>query len=464
MRSLFLLPFALFALHCSSGSTTDEVGNGESAQTGEEDIFSEIAPAGEITIKAPLKTLFAPDAPNNELHGRKADATFASLGATLTVRGNTSLNEGECSFPKLKLKFKDSANRAHTPFAGAKKFKIITHCGELPADQRTGYGRVANDIAPWREAFTYQIVRAASVAAPRARPVTFRWVDTDSGTEIVRKGALLEDVDDLATRLKGKSVFVVDSELTADDPRASDPADPEKMDVTDIARVHLVEAMIGNDDWRLLLENERWWFSKTASEPMSTMWNMESVRVTATSKEIPVPGDFDLARIVAPTTGPAFIPEAFFGESAATQAQYSLLMAARQRLPRTAIDAARADLLTKRDAVLSRTDAAWLDAEAKANAKKMLTFFFDTIANEALVYSDVVADEEGAEFTKADGSQDQECFTWNLPAGTPIHRWGNFANDKEEVSVLDPRSQIPCLEARIWIPKGTKTTTNFPKR
>lgn len=468
MRSLTVVGFlasALLALSCSAAASTDEVGNGESAQTGEEDIFSEIAPAGEITIKAPLKTLFAPDAPNNELHGRKADATFASLAATLEVRGNTSLNEGECSFPKLKLKFKDSASRAHTPFAAAKKLKIITHCGEVPADQRTGLGRVANEIAPWREAFTYQLVRAAGAAAPRARPVTFRWVDTESDAEIVRKGALLEDVDDLAKRLQGKSLFVVDSELVADDPRAADAADPQKMDVADIARVHLVEAMIGNDDWRLHLNAERWWFSKTASDPMSFMWNMESVRVTATQKEIPVPGDFDLARIVAPTKGPGFVPDAFFGENELSQDQYSQLMAARQRLPRAALEAARTELLGKRAAILARTDAPWLDPEAKANAKKMLTFFFDTLANDALVYSDVVADED-IDFTKADGSQDQECFFWNVPAGTPIHRWGHFdaAHGTEEVSILDPRSQIPCIEPRVWIKKTTKTTTDFPKR
>lgn len=433
------------------------------------DIFDGAEPAQGIELKGDFSKLSARDSEGAQVTGASVDGTFLApslgikspLDVTITVRGNTSVAADECSFPKLKVKFKDKTQLTKTAFKGHSTVRIATHCGELQADERTNVGRVANEVSPWREAFAYRVVRAAGVEAPRARPVTIGYEEPGKPT-LRRKAAFIETTGDVADRLKAKEAYVVDSQVAAEEAGDELPASPGKMRVEDMARINLVEALIGNSDFRLTPTQERWWFGPTWSEPMSELWNMKAVRFED-GRELAIPMDFDLASLVAPPQFPAQFADFWGGQSAANQGQFQTLMASRVRFSRAQLDAARASLAAREAEVLKMLDTPWIDAESKAVATQLFPAFFQQMKSNAAFYVDVVAPDTDVEYVREDGTPDDECLSTTVPAGTPIHRFGRSnAKGLEEVALLDLRFSMPCNKERVWLKKGTKTTANFP--
>src|SRR5262249_23627876 len=86
-------------------------------------------------------------------------------------RGNTSFNEGQCEFPKLKLKFHSAKGLpAGSLFDGVKSVKVGTHCGDGTDEVLSvRWGRLQNEHSPIREAFVYRLLEALRVPALKAR-------------------------------------------------------------------------------------------------------------------------------------------------------------------------------------------------------------------------------------------------------------------------------------------------------
>ncbi|PYR36502.1 MAG: hypothetical protein DMF93_19845, partial [Acidobacteria bacterium] len=95
----------------------------------------------------------------------------------VSVRGNSSRNESECTFPKLKLEWPSAS------------LKIGTHCGESTDGSVTAkFGRLPNEHSPRREAFVYQLLDVLQVLSLKARPARITYVS--SGREpLVRNAA-----------------------------------------------------------------------------------------------------------------------------------------------------------------------------------------------------------------------------------------------------------------------------------
>jgi hypothetical protein len=473
LASALLLP----TVACGGG-TSDDAATGGAAQTGSaKGVFDLTEPATDLRLEVPFDKLIVPDQDGTGAKdGVEVDGTLTapSLGLSqplklkVKTRGNTSLLKGECdSFPKLK--FTLSEPPAGSAFAGNRAFKVATHCGELPPSERTKFGRVANEVAPWREAAVYQMLGALGLAVPRTRPVTITYVDTSAGNkELLRKAALIEDVGDVAKRLGGKEIFVVDSDAAASDPRAAGSAETAKMDPVEIALVHLGEALVGNEDFRLLREPETWLLGPDSPEAQSFFWNMKAIALPD-GKERPVPVDFDLAMIVAPLTGKAFFPDTFKGDDAQganLQGQYEVLMGGRTRSERSVLDQALARVRAPetRAAIQQVVSASWLDDEGRAAASKLFASFVDTTGADDRYYGEVVT-QSGFDILREDGTSDDTCLTNEIPIGSPIHRWG-VTNDKlglEQVSIMDVRFQMPCDHPRVWVKKGLASATDFPK-
>jgi hypothetical protein len=350
-----------------------------------------------------------------------------------------------------------------TALEGHRTLRIATHCGELPPEERTPIGRVANEIAPWREAFAYQLVRAAGLEAPRARPATITYLDSgNGGAPLRRKAAFIETTGDIADRLGAKESFVVDSEEASAEAPA-DIAGPERMDPREIVHVHFAEALVGNADFRLNTQFEKWFFLKSSPEVVTSFWNMKAVRMPD-GKERPVPVDFDISSLVAPQTGPALHPKIWGGASGTTRVQFSVLQGARVRFPRALLDDARRDFAAREKMMTALLATPWLDPEAARTARELMTAFFALMNDDRAFFVDVVDDAE-PEYVRKDGTPDDECITTAIESGTPIVRLGN-ANEKlglEEVILLDVRFQLPCNEETVWVKKGIKTTTIFPR-
>ena len=454
--------------------TSDGEAGADSALVETAQVFERTDPEGDLRIAFSKRALFVPDPEDRgrRRDGAEVEATFQarSLGIAapvpilLKVRGNTSLNQTECSFPKLSFKFKNKADAASSAFKGLKRIKIATHCGELAATERTPFGRVANEVAPHREAFVHLVLRTIGLEVPRARPVTNTYEDTSgaAGRSLVRKATLIEDVDDVAARLGGKEARVAETEA---DVTEDELATVEKMNPDEVARVHFAEALIGNDDWRLNSDIEYAWVTPDYRDPRFPFWNMKAVRLPD-GTERPIPVDFDLSRITSPTSGPVSMPEHWAGSSEAARSQFVALMHARMRLSRAQLDAMRRELAGKKDRIMATLDTPWLDAEGRAAAKTLFESFFSIIEKDKAFYQPVVKSSD-LEMLLEDGQPDDTCLSNTIMAGTPVIRHGvkNEALGIEQVSLLDVGDALACNRERVWVDsRALRVTTNFPAR
>src|SRR5262249_51824996 len=152
--------------------------------------FSSYSPV-EVSLTASFDTLFAKAQKDPAFsvkgvlayaHGRQ---TVKIDDVEISVRGRTSKRETECTFPKLKLRFKPGTADSSI-FAGLKGVKIGTHCGEQPDGVLSErFGRWANEKAPLREAFVYRLLDVLGVRSFKARPGRITYV-FDGGRRLVR--------------------------------------------------------------------------------------------------------------------------------------------------------------------------------------------------------------------------------------------------------------------------------------
>ena len=196
----FVAPLILaFTLAAGAHALTDH-----SAAT----LFSSHEPL-ELRLRAPFDDLFVRGAHDDDYSVRgsltytAADGRSIHLGEVELLRGNTSKQSAECTFPKLKVKLDAASGRGGSIFDGVDEFKVGTHCGESPGEQLTRkFGRLANEKAPLREAFVYRLLAIVGVPALQARPARITYEYASGGRRpLVRNAMLLEDTGEARKRL-----------------------------------------------------------------------------------------------------------------------------------------------------------------------------------------------------------------------------------------------------------------------
>lgn len=378
-----------------------------------------------LRLEAPLERLFA----TARAAGASADASvegrlFYADPATgretilgrvqVSVRGNSSRRDSECSFPKLKLDFDNPP--ADSPFAGMKTVKIGTHCGERPDGQLTRLGRWANEKSPFREALVYRLVDAAGVPTLKTRPARVTYVD--GATQLDRAALLLEDEGAAGERLGATG-----EAKNFENARASFSLD-------DAAAVAFVQAMIGNFDWAVKFSPGDYY----RNDDTQKLWNVLAFR-RDDGGAFPFVYDFDLAGPVVGGLHPWFAKVYFDGfESRSAVAIEVLGQVQRTRtlFERRLLDRTRQRFVSAKPAIYRALDGGPVDDEGRRVAREYLDRFFEEIGSDDRFYRPVVlkrvplfADQQAAR--PACGAGDL------VPAGTVVSE--PLAQDDRRVQV-----------------------------
>jgi len=398
-----------------------------------------------FTIEAPFQHLFDNSDKDNtfsvpaRVRGDQATSSAAGLEGELSVRGNTSRKE--CTFPKLKLKLKGDRGL----FEDVHTVKINTHCGESPGEELSReFGRLANEKSPWREGVVYRMADAAGARTPRSRPARVTYIDTSvpSGRTLTRNALIVEDDDDVKSRL-GATAEITPDQFT----NAQQTFTPDET-----ARILFTEALIGNFDWCLMMAPG----DDYRCDARKKLWNMAAYRTP--SGAVPVLQDFDLA---GPVTGRHIwfdhvFPRDFSASEIDTEV-IAQVQRARTLFDRPLLERMRQDFLSRRDALFRAIDGATVDTQGSKLAHAYLDAFYRAIAEDRDFYRPVITKEGTRIFKDAVGEIDACGKGDTAPAGTPIKELRRESG-RAEVMLLDalwhwapPRECVPVHRAPVWI-------------
>jgi hypothetical protein len=385
------------------------------------DIFSSTEPLA-ITLEAPLHELFARDddinfsVPGVVFYKDPSSGAELKREAQVSVRGHTSRRETECTFPKLKLKFKEGD-----------VLRIGTHCGEASDEALSPkYGRLPNEKSPRREALVYRLLQAADVPALRARPAVVTYIENGQ-SPLTRKALLVEDDDEAKKRVGGKSEIPMEAFGSVRTRGAGG----------DAGRIAFGEAMVGNFDWCLKFAPDDIY---RCNEP-KPLWNVLAFdRGDATAALLSK--DFDLAGIVTGRHGwfkkifnPAFVPS----RSEIEIEVLSQVQRTRSLFPRAELDALRQSFIDRKPAVYAALEKADVDPKGREVARAYLDRFFAAIADDASYYRPVVAKNDARVYSDA-GRTSEACRPGDVVRpGTPVN----------EVQRSGSMSQVVILDA-LW--------------
>jgi hypothetical protein len=410
-----------------------------------------------LTLEAPLKKLFAKSDP----HASRDDRTFVAgrvvykdpdTGAEValsdvevSVRGHTSRNEEECTFPKLKIRARPG---------GA--LRIGTHCGESPDDTLSPkYGRLSNEKSPFREALTYKILYALNVPTLRTRPARITYVDPDAdGARLTRNALLIEDENEAMTRVGGTAPIGLETFGNVKSRHAE----------ADGARIAFGEAAIANFDWCLKFTPDDIY---RCNDP-KPLWNILAFdrgrAPTALLME-----DFDLAGTVVghhPWFRTVF-NASFVPSKSETDAEViAQVQRARSLFTRGELDALRADLLRRKPAAYRAVDTTDVDPTGRELARAHLDAFYRAISDEGFYipvvgHTDVQVYRDAARSAEACGSND------TLRVGTPV-KSVQQSGSMSQVVILDAlwrwSGKSACsavVNGPVWI-QSDAITSRFP--
>lgn len=427
-----------------------------------EDIFSSYAPLS-LTLRAPFEELTSQTSRHRDapVPGTIAVNGERALDVEVSARGNTSTDTDECSFPKLKVHFRDRPDSG--PFAGLSTLKIGTHCGDRPDGELTKkFGRLANPKSPHREAFVYRLLGVMGIPTLRARPVEVTYIPSagqgaSDASPFVRPAFLLEDDSDAKKRLSA------DEEI---EPADFDTAQATFSDV-DVARVLFAEAMIGNFDWCLKLSPT----DTYRCDADKKLWNVVALR-RRDGSTIPLIYDFDLAGMVTGRHSwfERVYTTAFVPTGSATDVEVlSQVQRTRTVLPRAALDEARRGFLERKDAAFRALDDADVDAEGIEFIRHYLASFFRDIGSDGAFYIPVVATRGVTAFRDAAAAQPACGPQSALPIGTPVSQPVDRSGQMVQVRLLDVHwhwtGQARCDLIRtdpVWI-RHDAITAEYPK-
>lgn len=234
-----------------------------------------------------------------------ASGKLVNIPLRVGLRGNTS--QQECTFPKMKLTFKE-ADVKGTVFEGQKTLDLGTHCSTAGGISQVG--RIMNGKDPFREQTIYQIFEALQVDHLYSRPAYMTYTDTSPGGANTishpMEGMFLEDLDGFMARANATEI---DDAQTASSMRKtvkdgeSDPyvfqnvrASAPKLTMEDGAIADFEEWLTGNTDYALC---------SSSSEQMGAdagegtcLYNMYAVSFKEKQRWMLVVHDFDVAQIV----------------------------------------------------------------------------------------------------------------------------------------------------------------------
>jgi hypothetical protein len=411
----------------------------------------------DATLEAPLGELFAKARrnPATTVQGTLTSGGTSIDGVDVSVRGNTSAASGECSFPKLKLKFTEGPRDASI-FEGLRSVKIGTHCGDLPDEQLTHYGRMANDKEPFREAFIYRLLEAVQVPTLRARPVRITYVD--GGHQSKHNGFFVEDDREALVRM-GASREIAPAQFR-DASRDFAPADT--------ANLAFGEALIGNFDWCLkFTPNDA--YRCNARHPL---WNVRAF-AGADGHLTPVMSDFDIAGMV--TGRHPWFSNVFYAGFAASKSTAEIEVTSqvqhtRSLFPRALLDATRRRFMGRKSAAYEALAGAELDKGGRDIAEAYLANFYHAIDTDAVFYSPVVIRPGTSVYLDPAGTQPACGRTSTAPVGTPVslplQREGTMAR----VALLDafwlwaPPNKCDAVHAGpVWI-DASAIGSDYPSR
>lgn len=337
-------------------------------------LFSSQAPLS-IVLKAPLSTLIkAKDLPflerkkftvSGQISYVGKDGKTVQTGVQIHLKGFTTLSF--CPFPKMEMKMVNPP--AGSLFSTLKTLDLNTHCAE-PTDTSINNFYKAS-FYNHREVLAYQIMNLLKIPSYQARAVWVQYVDTDSPSKInidsskPYRAFFLEDMGDFKKRVNVQEVR--DSK---DPMRAAYPPEKQQsfvfqsaqesanMDPEDVARVELLENLVGNGDWflRVLPSDSR------GHDTPEGLWNIKILE-TSERKWIPMAQDFSLSALVIG------VPY-----SAANFRQLNLL-------PPESKDRLKREFLQHRNELEQLLSTLSEDRAGSENAKALMDQFFQRLPN-----------------------------------------------------------------------------------
>lgn len=407
-----------------------------------------------LTLEAPLRTLFANktgDDADAFVQGTlsyadpETGAAVVLRGVEVSVRGHTSRNDAECTFPKLKLKARPGGS-----------IRIGTHCGEEPDERLTAkYGRLANEKSPLREALTYRVLDALGVPTLRARPARITYVDRDTGgAPLVRGAVLVEDDNDAMVRVSGTDAIPLETFGNVKTRNAAE----------DAARIAFGEAAIANFDWCLKFAPDDIY---RCNDP-KPLWNVLAF-ARADGRTALLMKDFDLAGIVVghhPWFGTVFTASFVPSRSETAVDVMAQVQRARSLFPRAELDALRRGFAARKAAAYRAVDTADVDDRGRALARAHLDAFYDAISD-AQFYRPVVARTDVQIYKDAAGSVEACGPKDTVRVGTPVNPLQR-SGPMSQVVLLDAMwrwgARHPCaaiLSGPVWV-RSDAITADFP--
>lgn len=420
----------------------------------------------ELTLTAPLQALVDERPSGDDDRTVEGQMTWRLEGRTgaiapvrVSLRGHTSRQQSECSFPKLKLDL-SRADRDGTPFDQVPTLKLGTHCGDAADDQLTRrYGRLASPLAPPREALVYAMLDAAGVPTLRARPatVTYAFTGEPARAALTRPAMLLEDDDAAQRRLEG-----------------GDPVDEDTFGAAsaqlrprDTALLAFGEAMIGNFDWCLRMFPG----DVYRCDDRHPLWNVLAF-TRPDGMLLPVIYDFDLSGPVVgrhvwfrQTFDAAFVdPPSELAVEVIAQVQRT-----RSLFDRRLLDDTRAHFRARRQAVDDVIARGRVDPRGRALARAYADAFFAAIDSDAAFYRPVVTMAGVEPFRDAAGTE-AACPTRRpIPVGTPVGPPLERRGALQQVRLLDAlwawTGDDRCdavHHERVWI-RTDAVGTDYPR-
>jgi hypothetical protein len=446
--------FAVIALACATAWRAPRAASSVPA------IFSADTPIA-LRIDAPLEELFANARSDLSYAVEGTIAEAAARGSALRVkislRGHTSRRESECTFPKLKLTFADPPPDG-SPFAGLKRMKIGTHCGESNGTAVTErFGRLPNERSPYRETLAYRLLNALDVPTLKARAARITYAYADSSETLTRNAMLLEDDGDAIRRLGGKRSIAPDAFTNARD----------TFSTADAVALAFGEALIGNFDWCVKFTAD----DTYRCDARLKLWN---VMAAAGGQEgaRPLMYDFDVSGIVAGSHRwfSGVFNEAFLASRSHPDVEViAQLQRTRTLFARADLDAGRTRFVSRRSQAYRVLDGAALDDEGRRVARQYLDAFFREIGSDETFYRPVVAAPHTLPRGAPDPGAEPVCGSrGEIPRGTPVSAPIRRSGDMIEVVVLDalwhwapPVTCVPVQSGTVWIPAGS-VTRDYP--
>jgi len=190
------------------------------------------------------------------------DAYGNTVNHKLKVKPRGKYRRKICDFPPLKLNFskEELVQRGLNPEFD--KLKLVTHCTDNKTDAKENV---------LREYLTYQIYNTLTDNSFRTQLVKIEYIDLhNSSKSIIRYGFLIEDKDEMATRLNGE---ICDCRGLTTGAISQKPYNLMAM----------FQYMIGNEDWNLM-----------AARNIKVVQSISS----GMEKNVIVPYDFDFSGVV----------------------------------------------------------------------------------------------------------------------------------------------------------------------